>query len=740
MKINKIIQNFLDGGFSQSLTYDLNLQKVRIVNGFGFIGTISLLYFGLNHIIYQDELLGTIELGLAVLTIVSLFQLRLNKKHEITSTIILLEMIFLMTVLLYRGGIADTGTYWIFTIPVLAFFTREPKEGVYFVTTMLTVILVFMFGQQIGIFVTAFEISNLVQLTASFIVISIMTYFYSIVLFNYQSDLVRVNEQSKDTLANLLKKNHDLNESQQKNELLLSDLNDFRKAMINLLDDLDVDREKLELSNQELSKYKLAVDNSQDLVLITDFDGVVLYANNATETITGFSIGEIIGKKSGTNELWGGQMSREFYKDMWYQISQEKKPFRAEIKNKRKNGEVYYAESQIVPLLDEKNEILFFVQIQHDITSRKLRELEVRRFQLAVENASDQIVITDPDGVVLYANPAIEKITGFKRQEVVGKKAGSKELWGGQMDKEFYDQMWDIIKNKKQTFLGDITNKRKNGAIYTAQTSLSPVVSDENGEILYFVGIERDITHEKEIDNMKTHFISLASHQLRTPLSAMRWFSEILLEGDTGELNQKQKEIVENIYESNNRMISLVNSLLNISRIESGRVIIDPIPTNISDLLNNLVSELKIKLDEKKQNISLSIENDLPIINLDKDLIRNVYLNLLTNSIKYSALESTINVYVKKDGNFLLSEVIDNGMGIADEDKDKVFQKFYRGANAIKSETDGSGLGLYLAKIIVETSGGKIWFESNIGEGSKFFFTIPLEGMKEQKGEVKVDA
>jgi PAS domain S-box-containing protein len=197
---------------------------------------------------------------------------------------------------------------------------------------------------------------------------------------------------------------------------------------------------------------------------------------------------------------------------------------------------------------------------------------DLQKFKRAVEGASDHIVITDPEGVILYANPAVTTLTGYSQKEVVGKKAGSKELWGGAMSPDFYKQMWQTIKIDKKTFVGEINNRRKNGQKYIAMSSISPVLNNQ-GEVIFFVGIERDATVEREVDRMKTEFVSFASHQLRTPLSAMKWFSEMLLTGDAGKLNQEQSEFVKNIYDSNERMIQLVKDLLDISRIESGRVL-----------------------------------------------------------------------------------------------------------------------------------------------------------------------
>lgn len=363
----------------------------------------------------------------------------------------------------------------------------------------------------------------------------------------------------------------------------------------------------------------------------------------------------------------------------------------------------------------------------------KTRDLE--KFKLAVDNASDQIVITDKEGKIIFANKATTEITGFSVDEIIGKKAGGKELWGGLMDKKFYEKFWYRIKIQKKSFKGQFENKRKNGERYIAEAHVSPIL-DERGEVVFFVGIEQDVTREKKIDQMKTEFISLASHQLKTPLSAVRWFLEMLINKEVGELNEKQLEFLKNIQELNLNMISLVNSLLNISRIELGRIIIDPEPTDLKELIENTVREIYPKLKEKEQEIIIDFDPRVKIINVDRRMIREVFLNLISNSIKYSPAKSKIFLSFSIVDDKILFKIKDQGIGIPKNEQHRIFSRFFRGSNAIKKVVEGNGLGLYLVKSIIESSGGKIWFESEEGKGTTFYFTLPLKGMKRKKGEV----
>lgn len=373
--------------------------------------------------------------------------------------------------------------------------------------------------------------------------------------------------------------------------------------------------------------------------------------------------------------------------------------------------------------------------VETEKNKTKLMAKDLQKFQLAVENVSDQIIITNPQGIILYANPGTTNVTGFPQNMIVGKKAGTKELWGGKMTKAYYEDYWKTINVDKKPFVGEITNVNANGIEYSAELKASPIL-DENGEVIFFVGVERDITQTKEVDKMKTEFISLASHQLRTPLSGMKWFGEMLLNGDAGDLNERQKQFMEKIVSSNERMISLVNALLNVSRIESGRIIIDTEPTSLPELANKILDELQGRISNKKLKIIAKFDNKLKKISIDPKLISEVYSNLLTNAIKYTPEGGEITIMISAEKDDIISQISDTGFGIPKSEQSNIFQKFFRASNIIKVDTDGNGLGMYLIKSIVESSQGKIWFESEENKGSTFWFSLPASGCAPKSGEV----
>jgi PAS domain S-box-containing protein len=377
-------------------------------------------------------------------------------------------------------------------------------------------------------------------------------------------------------------------------------------------------------------------------------------------------------------------------------------------------------------------------------TEKETVSREKIKYEALLTGIGDGVIATDNETNIIVMNPAAENILGWKKEEVIGRKLVDIVAVVDDKGVPVPESERPIIKaiSDMKPFVTSINSNynylAKDGKKIPVFLNATPVAV--NGKLIGAINIFRDITHEKDIDRMKTEFISLSSHQLRTPLSAIKWFGEMLLAGDAGTLTPEQKEFVDNIYESTERMIALVNSLLNISRIESGRIIIDPEPTQLPELVNDVIKEVQNKINEKSQHLITSFHPDLPSINIDPKLIREVYKNLLTNSIKYTPNGGDISVFISKNEKEIVSQVTDSGYGIPEKEQTKIFEKFYRGENIVKLETEGTGLGLYLVKAVIESSGGRVWFESKENTGTTFWFALPLTGSVAKGGEVAINS
>ena len=277
---------------------------------------------------------------------------------------------------------------------------------------------------------------------------------------------------------------------------------------------------------------------------------------------------------------------------------------------------------------------------------------------------------------------------------------------------------------------------RKNKTKFPVAVMVTPVFLD--GKVIGTIEVFRDITKEKEIDKAKTEFVSLASHQLRTPLSAVNWYAEMLLAGDVGKLNKEQTEYLDEVYKGNQRMVVLVNSLLNVSRLELGTFLIDPEPTDIVKLTQSLINEQKPQIDQKKIVLSVELGTNIPIMQADPKIISMVVQNILSNAVKYTPDKGTVNLGLsllesgesvggrKADKKSIAIVVSDTGYGIPKRQQDKIFTKLFRADNVRAKDSEGTGLGLYIVKSIVEHSGGKVWFKSQENKGSTFYVVLPF--------------
>ena len=280
--------------------------------------------------------------------------------------------------------------------------------------------------------------------------------------------------------------------------------------------------------------------------------------------------------------------------------------------------------------------------------------------------------------------------------------------------------------------LDNLSVKAKNGRLFPIAMTIAPLLA--KGEISGAIILFRDITKDREIDQAKTEFVSLASHQLKTPLSAINWYSEMVLEEEVGPLNEKQKEYLKNLYDANRRMVELVNSLLNVSRIDLGAFAVEPAPTDFSAVADEVLTELKPQIGLKKLRLDKEYDKQVPSINADPKLLRIIFQNLLSNAVKYTAPNGVIGLALKKEGDNVLIRVTDTGYGIPAADQGKIFTKLFRADNVRDKEAEGTGLGLYIVKAVVEAGGGRIWFDSLEGRGTSFFITLPLVGMKKKAG------
>ena len=346
-----------------------------------------------------------------------------------------------------------------------------------------------------------------------------------------------------------------------------------------------------------------------------------------------------------------------------------------------------------------------------------------------LSSIADGLIVTDEKGRITFGNSVFEQLLGWSLDEAKGKLLTDlvpmfNDL-GDKMTQSERLMTRALTKGQRKPVTGIVYKySRKDGSVFPVMISVSPVVIA--GVAGGAVEVFRDITKEEKIDKAKTEFVSLASHQLRTPLTMIGWYTEMILKGDVGELLPNQKKYLEEIYEGNKRMVDLVNTLLDVSRIELGTFKVEPKPTDIMALAQSVLDEQKPEIEEKKLVIDEDFGKDFPEFLTDPKLLRTIFQNLLNNAVKYTPYGGRIGFSISLDDEKTLHiKVSDTGYGIPNNQKDQIFTKLFRADNVRSKDTTGTGLGLYIIKSIIENSGGKIRFESEENKGTAFYVTLP---------------
>jgi len=372
--------------------------------------------------------------------------------------------------------------------------------------------------------------------------------------------------------------------------------------------------------------------------------------------------------------------------------------------------------------------------------SRPVEELEKEKNKVdAILHAiGDGVFVVDRDYKIVMFNDAAAAISGFTSQDALGKRydkilrfVNEKD---GKSDDEFIRRVMTTGTIKEMPRYTTLI--RKDGKKIPVADSAAPV-KDKHGRVSGCVVVFQDFTKEREIDRAKSEFVSLASHQLRNPLTYINWLIQAILDGDTGKLNKEQEEYFEKIYRSIKLMVNLVDQFLDVSRIELGTFVAKSKPTSIMEITESVFDELSAQIQEKKLNIEKNYSKNVPVVNIDPKIARIVLQNLLSNSVKYTPHDGTIitEIYLKEDperreqNKHIVIKVSDTGCGIPKYQHSKVFTKLFRADNVIKKEEDGSGIGLYITKTLIERIGGRIWFESEEGEGTTFYVELPIKAV-----------
>jgi len=377
-------------------------------------------------------------------------------------------------------------------------------------------------------------------------------------------------------------------------------------------------------------------------------------------------------------------------------------------------------EKKAAELEESKRALL---NILEDIEEAKSEAEEERDKTVSIiNNLVDGLLVFNTENKLILINPWAEKFLGVQAKETAGKSIS--ELTKFPNFKILTTILGD---GQKEIFRKELSFSEN----LSLEVSGVPIMSGE--KMLGNLIIMHNVTREKLIERMKTEFVSLSAHQLRTPLSAIKWTLRMLLDGDLGLISEEQRDILEKSYQSNERMINLINDLLNVTRIEEGRYLYKSIAVSPEEIVQTRINSYKERAERKKILLEFKKpEKKLSKVMLDVEKMGLAIDNLLDNAIIYGPQGGVVVISLKETEKNLEFSIKDTGIGIPAVQQKRLFTKFFRGTNAVKIDTEGTGLGLFITKNIIEAHGGKIWFESEEGKGTTFYFTLPKIEVKEE--------
>lgn len=439
------------------------------------------------------------------------------------------------------------------------------------------------------------------------------------------------------------------------------------------------------------------------------------------------------------------------------------------IANALKQQKLSLENKRLVESLQRSNKLLFEAnkKLSQDIAERKRVEEALRHSEEQLRLITDAlpalVAYVDSEQYYRFNNKAYEEWFGLPRSEVTGKRV--REVIGETAYQKIRKYFEAALSGREVTYEG--TLPYKDGRERYVHASYIPHFG-EKGEVKGFYVLSRDITERKQMElelqkkneqldaqneelqsqseelvvqqqalmeksreleeasQAKSEFLAHMSHELRTPLNVIIGFSELMMDGVPGEVNEAQRECLNDILGSGQHLLSLINDILDLSKIESGKLELKLRDIDLTGVIKSLRSEMVAMIEPRKQSLEVDVEEGLPLVRADKAKVRQVLVNLLSNAAKFTPDGGNLRIEVVRENSWCQVSVIDNGIGIRGEDQERIFEPFCQVGEPLIKGVGGTGLGLTIARQIVEKHGGRIWVESEYGKGSRFIFTLPL--------------
>ncbi len=500
-------------------------------------------------------------------------------------------------------------------------------------------------------------------------------------------------------------------------------------------------------------KYRSLVSSIKDYAIFRiSPDGIIQSWNEGVRAIMGYNADEFIGKHISIfysdEDIVAGTMKKELLE------AKEKGEYTDEGWRLRKDGSCFWANVVITAIRNNKGELRGFTKVTRDFTNRHLDEQKLReseaRYRSLVSSVKDYAIFRiSPDGIIQSWNEGVRAIKGYNAEEVIGKhisifypkediiaKKIEKELQKANEDGQFEDEGWRIRKDGSRFWANVVIT-----AIYSKSYSLKGFTKvtrdytdryrDQQKLLEYQNSLEEANTKLKELDHLKSMFLASMSHELRTPLNSIIGFTGIILQGLDGDINPLQKDHLGRANRSAKHLLSLINDVIDLSKIEAGMVEVFLEDAKLNDIINETVSWVQSQADAKGLVIHNSIQSDITI-NIDRKRLYQCILNFLSNAVKFTETGTiTVSTTTNKTNGEVIISVSDTGIGIMKKDQQKLFSPFVRIDSHLRTTVLGTGLGLYLTKkLTTELLNGTVDVQSQLGKGSTFTIRLQKDNKK----------
>ncbi len=479
-------------------------------------------------------------------------------------------------------------------------------------------------------------------------------------------------------------------------------------------------------------RLRTIVDNAAEGILAIAEDGTITTANPAAREMFAADGSSLVGRCFDDLLAEPPDRPKPTFADIRPEPGSERGVLRA-VDGCRTDGSTFPLEAMVSEIPDGAERL--FIGIMRDITERRQAE-ERLQHQIGVaeraessaravlDAAGDAMILIGRDGMILTLNRQFSVTFGVDADEV---SATPMREYGKRLDRTFADA--DRFRALLYASIGDTETQiadsfQQQWPVARDLELYSIFVKTGRGEELGRLYAFRDVTHQRELDRAKNEFISLVSHELRTPLTSIKGYVDLLLDGEVGDLEPEQHEFLEIVGSNAERLVGLINDLLDISRIEAGRIELNLAPVALGPLLDRILTSFRPQLDDKRQQVSLTVAPDLPPVLADEDRLTQVFANLLSNAHKYTPAGGRIDVSVRADERAVTVDIVDSGIGMSDDELASLFTRFFRARNRTTQEVGGTGLGLSITRSLVELHHGTITVTSEPGKGSTFSVTI----------------